>query len=170
MDDVPGIVFAMSGLGDNEDHVHSAVPIPDLGFLDRALRGGGSDDELKHALKNVRPADLGRELSRRSVAEGTKILHAIDDRHGAAMLRAAHPVAAAQLLSGCEGARAVRLLAFLPTDQEVAILSQVPAEARAKIEQAYSAEQKASVDRQLAHPEPAVGRLMTAKIWRCDSS
>ncbi len=151
-----------------EEDVHSAVPVPDLSFLDHALRG--NDDALKRALKNVRPADLGRELSRRSVADGTKLLHAIDDRHGAAMLRAAHPVAAASLLSGCEGERAARLLAFLPTEHEVAILSQVPREARAKIEQAYTAEQKASIDRQLAHPEPAVGRLMTAKIWRCESS
>jgi Mg/Co/Ni transporter MgtE len=123
-----------------EEDVHSAVPVPDLSFLDHALRGNGED--LKHALKNVRPADLGRELSRRSVAEGTKLLHAIDDRHGAAMLRAAHPVAAASLLSGCEGERAARLLAFLPTEHEVAILSQVPADARARIERAYTAEQK----------------------------
>ncbi|HEX4456256.1 MAG TPA: magnesium transporter [Kofleriaceae bacterium] len=155
--------------GEDGEDVHSAVPVPDLSFLDRPLRGG-DDDALKRALKNVRPADLGRELSRRSVADGTKLLHAIDDRHGAAMLRAAHPAAAASLLSGCEGDRAARLLAFLPTEHEVAILSQVPADARAKIEQAYTAEQKASIDRQLAHPEPAVGRLMTAKIWRCEST
>jgi magnesium transporter len=153
----------------DEELPHTAVPVPDLSILDRALHG---DDAaaLKHALKNIRPADLGRELSRRSVAEGTKLLRAIDDRHGAAMLRAAHPVAAASLLSGCEGERAARLLAFLPTEHEVAILSQVPADARAKIERAYSAEQKAAIDRQLAHPEPAVGRLMTAKFWRCESS
>ena len=157
----------MSGsVGSGEDEVHSAVPVPDLSFLDEALRSG--PDAVAAAVKRVRPADLGRELSRRSRDEGRAILAAIDDRHGAAMLRAAHPVAAAQLLTSCDSARAVRLLEFVPTDHEVAILGQLPAGERAKIEQAYAPEQKAEVDRLLAYPEPAVGRLMTPKIWRCE--
>ena len=155
----------MSGASPGEEEVHHAVPIPDLGFLDGALAAG--PDALREALRRVRPADLGRELSRRSVAEGCAILDAIDDRRGAAMLRAAHPAAAAQLLTGCEAKRAIRLLEFVPTDHEVAILAELAPGARVRIEQAYPPDQKAQIDRQLAIPEPAVGRLMTPKTWTC---
>ncbi|HEX8112349.1 MAG TPA: hypothetical protein VF516_31675, partial [Kofleriaceae bacterium] len=85
----------MSGAPEAED-VRSAVPIPDLTPIDTALQAGGA--ELRAAVKRFRPADLGRDLSRRPIAEGRAILDAIDDRRGAAMLRAAHPVVAAQLL------------------------------------------------------------------------
>ena len=104
----------MSGAPDAEE-VRSAVPIPDLTPIDVALRSGAA--ELKAAVKQFRPADLGRDLSRRPIAEGRAILDAIDDRRGAAMLRAAHPVVAAQLLGEVEAPRTCHLLQFLPTDQ-----------------------------------------------------
>lgn len=148
------------------DEVRSAVPVPDLRFLDAAVREGGAP--LKAALKRVRPADLGRELSRRPLADGRAILGAIDDRRGAAMLRAAHPAVAAQLLAATEPARTCHLLAFLPTDHEVAILAALAAEDRARIEQAYTPDEKAEVDRLLAYPEGVVGRIMTPKLWRCE--
>ena len=157
----------MSGAPDGEA-VHSAVPIPDLGFLDKALDAG--PEALKEAVKNVRPADLGRELSRRTTAEGCQLLAALDDRRGAAMLRAAHPAAAAHLLAGIDAARAVKLLDFVPTDHEVAILMQLSAAERARIDKAYPADQQGENARQLAAPEPAVGRLMTPKIWRCPAT
>lgn len=155
----------MSGTPGSDDDVHVAVPIPDLGFLDAALAAGGS--ALREAIKNVRPADLGRELSRRPVTQACEILGALDDRRGAAMLRAAHPAVAAQLLAQLEVKRAVRLLEFVPTEHEVAILDQLPADRRARIEAAYSAIQKLEVDRLLASPESSAGRLMTPKIWCC---
>jgi magnesium transporter len=155
----------MSG-GPEGEEIHTAVPVPDLGFLDAALRAG--PDALKEAVKKVRPADLGRELSRRSADESRAFFAAIDDRRGAAMLRAAHPVVAAQLLADIDVKRAVHLLGFVPTDQEVAILGGLPPEARAKIEQAYEPDEKAEVDRLLSYPESAVGRLMSSKILRCD--
>jgi magnesium transporter len=155
----------MSGAPDAED-VHSAVPIPDLTPIDVALRAGAA--ELRAAVKQFRPADLGRDLSRRPIAEGRAILDAIDDRRGAAMLRAAHPVVAAKLLGELEAPRTCHLLQFIPTDQEVAILGELPPARRAEIERAYTPDEKATIDRLLAYPEAAVGRIMTPKIWRCD--
>ncbi len=83
------------------------------------------------------------------------------------MLRAAHAAVAAQLLVRIEPKRAVHLLSFVPTDQEVAILALLTPAQRATIEQAYPADEKVMVDRLLSHPEPAVGRMMTPKVWRC---
>jgi len=157
----------MSGApGADEEVVRSAVPVPDLSAIDVALEAGG--DALKAAVKLVRPADLGRDLSRRPIAEGCAILGAIDDRRGAAMLRAAHPMVAAQLLAATEPSRTCHLLAFLPTEHEVAILAALPPDDRARIERAYTPDEKAAVDRLLAYPETAIGRIMTPKIWRVD--
>jgi magnesium transporter len=156
----------MSGAPDAEAPVTSAVPIPDLTPIDIALRG--EPGALKAAVKQFRPADLGRDLSRRPLAEGRAILDAIDDRRGAAMLRAAHPVVAAKLLGELAAPRTCHLLRFLPTDDEVAILGELPPGRRAEVERAYTPDEKATIDRLLAHPESAVGRIMTPKIWRCD--
>jgi magnesium transporter len=156
----------MSGAGPDQEEVHSAVPVPDLTVIDEALRAG--PDAIKEAVKKVRPADLGRDLSRRTPEQARALLEGIDDRRGAAMLRAAHPVVAAQLLCGIDVKRAVHLLGFLPTDHEVAILGQLPPEQRSKIEQGYPPDEKADVDRLLSYPESAVGRLMSTKILRCE--
>jgi magnesium transporter len=156
----------MSGAPDAEQPVRSAVPIPDLTAIDVALRAGGS--ELKACVKQFRPADLGRDLSRRPIGEGRAILDAIDDRRGAAMLRAAHPVVAAQLLRELKAPRTCHLLEFIPTDQEVAILGALSPAERNAIEHGYTDDEKATIDRLLAYPESAVGRIMTPKIWRCE--
>ena len=163
------MVNAMSGAPEGGDEeVRSAVPVPDLSSIDDALRGEAS--ALKAAVKQVRPADLGRDLSRRPIAEARAILDAIDDRRGAAMLRAAHPVVAAQLLAQIDASRSCRLLAFLPTDHEVAILGAMLPDQRARIDHAHTPDEKAAIDRLLAYPESAVGRIMTPKIWRCERS
>ncbi len=158
----------MSGPGPGDEELHSAVPVPDLTRIDRALRDG--TEACKAAVKIVRPADLGRDLSRRSPAESRALLDAIDDRRGAAMLRAAHPAVAATLLAGIDPKRAIHLLGFMPTDDEVAILGHLDDDQRKKIEQGYAPHEKADIDRLLAHPESAVGRLMTTKIWSCPLS
>ena len=151
----------MSGApGAEEEVVRSAVPVPDLTAIDVALAAGC--DALKAAVKLVRPADLGRELSRRPLAEACAILGAIDDRRGAAMLRAAHPVVAAQLLAATAPSRTCHLLAFLPTDHEVAILAALQPDDRARIERAYTPDEKTAVDRLLAYPETAIGRICSA--------
>src|SRR5882724_1046903 len=161
------MVTAMSGAPEGgDDEVRSAVPVPDLTSIDDALRGDAS--ALKAAVKHVRPADLGRDLSRRPLAEARAILEAIDDRRGAAMLRATHPVVAAQLLAQIDTPRTCHLLEFLPTDHEVAILGALEPECRARIERAYAPDEKATIDRLLAYPESAIGRIMTPKIWRVE--
>ena len=71
------------------EQVTSAVPVADLSIIDTAL--DGSAEDLKEAVKRVRPADIGRDLSRRSIDDARRIFDAMDDRHGAAMLRATHP-------------------------------------------------------------------------------
>jgi magnesium transporter len=160
------MVAIMSGAPDADEPVRSAVPIPDLTPIDLALHAGAG--ELKRAVKQFRPADLGRDLSRRSIEDGRAILDAIDDRRGAAMLRAAHPVVAAQLLGEIDAPRSCHLLEFIPTDHEVAILGALSPERRAHIERSYTPEEKSTIDRLLAYPESAIGRIMTPKIWRCD--
>lgn len=143
----------------------SAVPIADLSEVDLALRRGG--DRLVEAVKKVRPADLGRDLARRTPQKGRRLLEAVDDRRGAAMLRAANPTAAAKVLTACEPQRAAKLLAYLPTDHQVAILGQVDGEARTRVETALAPEQKRLVDRILAFDRDAAGRLMSPKVWTC---
>ncbi len=158
----------MSGAPDAEEVVRSAVPIPDLSVIDTALSRGG--DALREAVKRVRPADLGRDLSRRSLEHGARILDAIDDRRGAAMLKAAHPSVAGRLLGRADCARAAHALTFLPTDHQVDILAAVETEARAKIEATLEDGDREAVRRLLAYPEGVVARLMTPKVWRCEAT
>ena len=157
----------MSG-AHSDEVVRSAVPIPDLSSIDGALRAG--IDALKAAVQKIRPADLGRDLSRRSIAEGRRLVEANDDRRGAAMLRSAHPIVAANVLGSCEPAHAARLLAFMPADHRASILSALSDKDRSAVEAALDPEQKKEVDRILAYGESAVARLMSLKIWRCDRS
>src|SRR5437764_175141 len=101
--------------------VKSAVPIADLSQIDLALEGDAG--ALRAAVHKVRPADLGRDLSRRSIEEGRRLLEACDDRRASAMLRAAHPSVAGNVLGSCDPAHGARILGFMPTDHQVAILA-----------------------------------------------
>jgi magnesium transporter len=157
----------MSGGGIDADQVKSAIPLADLTIIDKALEG--DDDALREAVKKVRPADIGRDLSRRSTADSCRLFQALDDRHGAAMLRAAHPAIAGKLLEASPSARAARVLGFMPTDHQVAVLAHVEPEPRTKIEQSMDAGDRDMVKRLLAYDELAVGRLMTPKLWRVRS-
>jgi magnesium transporter len=155
----------MSGV-ESEEVVRSAVPIPDLSVIDEGLRAGLA--RLKEAVQKVRPADLGRDLSRRTVEQGRRLTEASDERRAAAMLRAAHPAVAANILSSCEPAIAARILDFMPTDHQVAVLGSMRAEDRARVEGALAPDDKAKVDRILSYSPTAVARLMTPKVWRCE--
>ncbi len=152
--------------GPDEPAVRHVLPIADLSAIDRALRG--TKAELKAAVEKVRPADLGRDLSRRSIADGLQILHVLDGRHAAAMLRATHPAVAAQLIHRCDCAHAVQLLDFLPMDQQVAILGHVTAAKRAELDAAMDPADREHVKQLLAYPEGVVGRAMTPRIWRAE--
>ena len=158
----------MSGPPGAEETVKNVVPIADLSVVDRALRDQDAV-ALREAVRTVRPADLGRDLSRRSVDEGKLLLESSDERRGSAMLRAAHPAVAAKLLARCDGKHAGRLLAFMPTDHQVSILGGLGVDDRTRIENELEPGDRDEVQRILAHPEGAVGRLMTSKIWRCEA-
>jgi magnesium transporter len=157
----------MSG-AQTEEVVRSAVPVPDLSALDLALTA--TADALKTSLQRFRPADIGRDLSRRPLDECCRILQVADDRRAGAILRAAHPAIAANILAKLDAPHAVRILSFMPTDHEVSILAHVSEEDRARIEAALDPEDKKTVDRILSHGENAVARLMTPKIWRAEHS
>lgn len=143
----------------------SAVPVPDLSAVDEAITLGA--EALREAVRRFRPADLGRDLSRRTTEEGRRILEALEERRGAAMLAGAHPSVAGAILSAADPALAARLLGFLPTDHQVAIAAQVSTGERQRVEATLTPAEKATLDRLLGYPESAVGRLMTPKIWRC---
>jgi magnesium transporter len=149
---------------ESEPPVRSALPAADLSLVDAALKGRG---DLRAAVQAARPADLGRDLSRRSPAEARRLLEAADDRRAAAMLRAAHPAVAAGLLARCEPAHIGRVLAFMPTEHLAAMLAPLGAEDRGRVESALDGGRKADIERLLNCSETAVGRLATPKIWRC---
>jgi magnesium transporter len=156
----------MSGSIEAEETVRTAVPVADLGELERALRGG----DLALALKHVRPADVGRELSRLHVDDGRRILEAADERYGGAILRSAHPAVAARVLARSDPKCATCALAHLPTDTQVAILGQLAPEERERLEQTLDPESKTTLGRLLSQHASSVGRLMTPKIWRVEKN
>ena len=155
----------MSGAS-SQEVVRSAVPIADLSIVDSALKADGA--ALKKALRKVRPADVGRDLSRRSLAEGRRLLESSDDRRAGATLRAAHPSIAGRLLATCNPGHAGRLLGFMPTDVQATMLGVLERDERERIEQTLDPKHKSDLDRILAHPPTAVGRLMTPTVWRCE--
>lgn len=145
--------------------VRSAVPVPDLSAIDEGLAAGVV--RLKEVVQLVRPADLGRDLSRRTIDQARRILDASDDRRAAAMLRAAHPAVAANVFGVCQADRAARILDFMPTDHQVAILGAMQPSIRAQRQDALGPAEKVKVERILSYGETAVARLMTPKVWRC---
>ena len=150
---------------DSEQPVRSALPPADLSAIDAGLAGRV---ELRSAVQRVRPADLGRDLARRSLPEARRLIEACDDRRAASVLRAAHAAVAAGILAHCEPAHMGRLLAFMPTEHLAAMLAPLRAEDRARVESALDPGRKADIERLLGCSEKAVGRLATPKIWRCD--
>ena len=154
----------MSGAAQDTDTVRSAVPLADLSALDAALKKG--DEAVREALRKLRPADVGKDLSRRTVAECERLVAQSDDRAAAAMLRAAHPGVAAKVVEALDPQRVGRVLGFLPTDHQVTILGAVPATVRERIEASFSVAEKERVDRLLAFPEGAVARLMMPRVWK----
>ncbi len=156
----------MSAGGVQEEGAKSALPVADLSLIDEAL--GEGDEALKEAMRMVRPADVGRDLSRRDARDAARLFRASDERRAAGMLRAAHPTVAGDILASAEAERAARVLARLPTDQQVAILSAVSEKARASLESAIEKRDRARLDRILAYPPSAVGRVTTPWVLSCD--
>lgn len=153
----------MSG-GVSEEPVKSAVPIADLSILDGALSGG--EEALREALKKLRPADVGRDLSRRDPRVVKRIVEASDDRRAGAMMRIAHPATAATVLASCDAARSAKVLAFLSTDHQVSILGHMSKADRSQVEAAMDPASRETVEKHLKFPEASVARSMTPKVWR----
>lgn len=151
-----------------EEVVRTAVPVADLSALDRALRL--DDEAVRTALKKVRPADVGRDLSRRPVSTSLRLVKNSDDRAAAAMLRATHPAVAAKVVERLEPEHARRVLALLAADHQVAIAAALDPAARQRLEAALTPDERAHMDRVLAHPETAVARLMTPMVWKVRAS
>ncbi|MCW8138053.1 MAG: magnesium transporter [Planctomycetota bacterium] len=156
----------MGGIGGDEEVVKRAVPLADLSGVEEALQRRDPDKgPLVEALRKVRPADVGREFSRYTVNECRRVLEAVDDRRGAAMLRSAHPTVAAQVLLLCDREHAARMLRFLHLDVQTAILGTLEPEQRLFVGEALTDDERRQVERLLSHGETAVGRLMTPKVW-----
>ncbi|MBI3725586.1 magnesium transporter, partial [bacterium] len=158
----------MSGGGLEGEAVHNAVPLADLSAVEAALREGA--EALKAAVRKVRPADVGRELSRLAIDDGRRILEAADDRRASAMLRSAHPAVGARVIASCDPAHAGRVLGFLPIDVQASILGGLSPEERKRLDDKLAPEDRKLVDRVLSYRPSSVARLMTPKIWRCELS
>jgi magnesium transporter len=156
----------MSTIAQSEERVRRALPLADLSEIDAALAVEG--DQLREALKKVRAADVGRDLSRRSVEECQRLLRATDDRSAAFMLRSANPVVAANVLRTCEPAHSVRVLGFLPVEKQVAILDRFDLALRERINADLDANDRRDIQKLLSLVPSAVGRFATPKIWRCE--
>jgi len=155
----------MSTIAQSEQ-THRALPLADLSTIDTALRQ--SDDALREALKSVRAADVGRDLSRRSAEQGQRLLRAADDRSAAMMLRSANPVVAANLITECDLKHAARILEFLPIEKQVAILDALDESFRDRLKSELDATDRRDIQKLLSYPPSAIGRYATPKIWRCD--
>lgn len=151
-----------------EDAPKTALPVADLSELERALRPRGPD--LAGTIKNLRPADIGRDLSRRTVKEGAMILGATDDRRAAAILRAAHHGVAARLVSELEPARAGNVLARLPSEQRTAVLSSLQPKQQEELEKGLSPEAHAFMHWTRSFAEGTVARVLSQAIWRVEQS
>ncbi|MCC6333785.1 MAG: magnesium transporter [Myxococcales bacterium] len=151
-----------------DDAPKSALPLADLSELDRALRPRGP--QLAQVLKTLRPADVGRDLSRRTVKEGVAVLRAADDRRAAAILRATHHGVAARLITELDPPRAGALLARLTTDRRIEILSQLEPKQREALEQGLSPEDQRFIQWTLSFPEGSVARHLSPSVWQLEES
>lgn len=119
-------------------------------------------------LKKLRPADVGRDLSRRSKHDGAMILAAADDRRAAAILRSAHHGVAARLVSELEPVRAGNVLARLPTELRTAVLASLEPKQQEELEKGLSPEAHAFMHWTRSFPEGSVARVLSQAIWRVE--
>lgn len=153
----------MSAAPDAEEAVTPAVPVADLTELDRALRPNGPP--LDAVLKRLRPADVGRDLQRRTEDAGQRIVAAMSDRHAAAALRAAHPAVAARVLSHLPPERAGSLLGRIPTSPRLELLSFLEDPDRKRLEEGLRADDRAFLERTAKLADGTVGKVMSPHSW-----
>jgi magnesium transporter len=155
----------MSGAPTEDDAPKTALVVADLSSLDRALKK--DDAALKDALGKLRPADVGRDLSRRTVDTGRRIVEAAGDRTAALILRAAHAGIAASVIASMDPARAETVLSYLTTERRMAIVSVLEPSDRAELEAHLDEGRRKRVAHRLTLAAHAVGRLVSSATWTC---
>lgn len=155
----------MSGAPTEDDAPKTALVVADLSSLDRALKK--DDAILKSTLDKLRPADVGRDLTRRTIDTGRRIVEAAGERNGALILRAAHAGIAAQIIAAMAPAHAETMLSYLTTERRIAIVSLLDPSDRQKLESHFDEGRRARLARRLALPASAIGRLVTPATWTC---
>ncbi len=155
----------MSAAPTEDDAPKTALKVADLSSLDRALKR--DDAALKAAIDKLRPADVGRDLTRRTIDAGKRIVEAAGERNGALILRAAHAGVAATIIAAMEPAHAETILSYLTTERRVAIVTLLAPSDRAKLESHFDEGRRARLVRRLALPVHAIGRLVTPATWTC---
>lgn len=155
----------MSGAPTEDAAPKTALAVADLRPLDRALRA--SEAALKDALAKLRPADVGRDLSRRPIAEGKRILEASTERNAALVLRTAHAGVAAAIVAQMDPAHAETLLSHLTTERRMAIVSLLTEDDRRKLEQHFEEGRRSRMEHRLALPPGSLGRIATGATWTC---
>ncbi len=147
----------------------SAVPLADVTALDRALRTPKAE-ALEACLKRLRPADVARDLSRRSLGAAQRIMLAASERRAGAILRTAHHGVAAQIVAGLPPDKAGRILAHVPTEPRNAILGAMEQPDRLRLEEGLTPADKEFLERTLRLPDASVGRIMTPRYWSADAN
>ena len=156
----------MSGAPTEDDAPKTALVVADLSSLDRALKKDGQA-ALKEALGKLRPADVGRDLSRRTIDTGRRIVETAGDRQGALMLRAAHAGIAASIIASLEPARAENILSYLTTERRTAIVSLLEPADLVKLESHFDEARRLRLAHRLSLPKEAIGRLVCVATWHC---
>jgi magnesium transporter len=155
----------MSAASTEDDAPKTALKVADLSPLDRALKK--DDAALKAALDRLRPADVGRDLTRRTIDTGKRIVEVAGERNGALILRAAHAGVAATIIAAMEPAHAETILSYLTTERRVAIVTLLEPSDRVKLEAHFDEGRRTRLARRLALPVHAIGRLVTPATWTC---
>lgn len=153
----------MSGAPTEDAAPKTALVVADLSSLDVALKK--DEAALKAALATLRPADVGRDLSRRTVDAGRRIVEASSERRAALMFRVAHPGVSAAIVAAMDPANAEKILSHLTTERRMAIVTLMEAPDREKLEAHFEAGRRSRVQHRLALPEGSVGRLASGATW-----
>ena len=155
----------MSGASTQDAAPKTALTVADLSPLDRALKK--DDAALKEALGKLRPADVGRDLSRRTIDAGKRIVEAASERNAALILRSTHPGIAATIVASLDWAHAETLLSHMTTERRMAIVSRLEPADREKLEAHFDEPRRSRIAHRLTLPEGALGRFATVDAWTC---
>ncbi len=155
----------MSGASTEDAAPKTALVVADLSSLDHALQK--DDAALKDAVCKLRPADIGRDLSRRTVDAGRRIVHAASERNAALILRSTHAGIAASIVASMDPQHAETLLGHMTTERRMAIVSRLEEADRQKLEARFEEPRRSRITHRLALPEGALGRFATVDVWTC---